>query len=43
MPLFKRARGGVTSNQIVLTDFRTEVVDTDLTSVSSNDDTVPTA
>ena len=43
MPLFKRARGGVTSNQIVVSDLKAEILDTDLTSVSSNDDTLPTA
>ena len=43
MPLFKRARGGVTSNQIVVSDIKSEILDTDLTSASSNDDTLTTA
>ena len=43
MPLFKRARGGLTSNQIILSDIKSEILDTDLTSASSNDDTLTTA
>ena len=43
MPLFKRARGGLTSKQIILSDIKSEILDTDLTSASSNDDTLTTA
>ena len=44
MPLFKKgSRGGLTSGQIVLGDFKTDMIDTDLTSVSSSDDTFASA
>jgi hypothetical protein len=49
MPLFKRQpgmrgfAGGVTSSQIVLADIAVSIMDTDLTSVSSNHDTFTTA
>ena len=43
MPLFKRARGGLTSNQIVVADLKSEMIDTDLSAVSSSDDTLPSA
>ena len=43
MPLFKRQRGGVTSQQIVTADIDTATFDTDLTAVSSSDDTIASA
>jgi len=43
MPLFKRARGGLTSNQIVVADLKSGMLDTDLSAVSSSDDTLPSA
>jgi len=43
MPLFKRQRGGVTTQQIVTSDIATATFDTDLTSVSSSDDTIASA
>ena len=43
MPLFKRARGGLTSNQIVVADLQSSMIDTDLSAVSSADDTLPSA
>ena len=44
MPLFKkRARGGLSSSQIVVSDIKFDVIDTDLTAVSSADDTLPSA
>jgi hypothetical protein len=43
MPLFKRARGGVTSHQIVASDIDIATLDTDLTSISASHDTIPSA
>ena len=43
MPLFKRQRGGVTSQQIVTSDISTAIFDTDLSAVSSSDDTIASA
>jgi len=43
MPLFKRQRGGVTSQQIVTSDIAAATFDTDLTAVSSSDDTLASA
>ena len=43
MPLFKRQRGGVTSQQIVTADIATATFDTDLTAVSGSDDTIASA
>ena len=43
MPLFKRARGGVTSHQIVASDIDEATLDTDLTSVSDAHDTLASA
>ena len=43
MPLFKRQRGGVTSSQIVVADLKSGMIDTDLSAVSSADDTLPSA
>ena len=44
MPLFKKGtRGGLTSNQIVVADIKADVLDTDLTSASSADDTLASA
>jgi len=44
MPLFKRSRGGVTSNQIVVADIKAEVIDTNLiTGVSTAHDTLASA
>ena len=43
MPLFKRTRGGLTSQQIVTSDIDVTTLDTDLASVSSSDDTLATA
>jgi len=43
MPLFKRTRGGLTSQQIVTSDIDIATLDTDLASVSSSDDTLATA
>ena len=43
MPLFKRQRGGVTSQQIVTSDIATAIFDTDLSAVSSSDDTIASA
>ena len=43
MPLFKRQRGGVTSQQIVTADIATAVFDTDLSAVSGSDDTIASA
>jgi len=49
MPLFKRqpgmrnAAGGVTSSQIVLADMNVDIIDEDLSAVSANHDTFPTA
>jgi len=43
MPLFKRAKGGLTSNQIILSDIKSDIIDTDLSAVSSADDTLPSA
>ena len=44
MPLFKRSKIGLTSNQIVLADIKAEVIDTDLiTGVSSAHDTLASA
>ena len=44
MPLFKRSKIGLTSNQIVLADIKSEVIDTDLiTGVSSAHDTLASA
>jgi len=43
MPLFKRSKGGVTSSQIVVADLEIDVLDTDLTSVSANHDTLASA
>ena len=40
MPLFKRSKGGVTSSQIVISDLDIGTLDTDLTAVSSNHDTL---
>jgi len=43
MPLFKRSKGGLTSNQIVVADLQSDMIDTDLSAVSSSDDTLPSA
>jgi len=43
MPLFKRTRGGVTSQQIVTSDIAKDALDLDLTSVSATDNTVASA
>ena len=44
MPLFKKgARGGLSSSQIVVADIKSDVIDTDLATVSSADDTLPSA
>jgi len=43
MPLFKRTRGGLTSQQIVTSDIDVATLDTDLASVSASDDTLATA
>ena len=49
MPLFKRQpgfrdfAGGVTSSQIVLADMNVDLIDTDLSAVSANHDTFPSA
>jgi len=49
MPLFKRqpgmrdSAGGVTSSQIVVADMSVNILDLDLSSVSANHDTLPTA
>jgi len=49
MPLFKRQPGmrdmggGVTSSQIVVADLNIDILDTDLTTVSSNHDTLASA
>ena len=43
MPLFKRQRGGVTSQQIVTADIDTDTLDTDLTAVSGSDDSLASA
>ena len=43
MPLFKRQRGGVTSQQIVTADIDTDTLDTDLTAVSASDNSLASA
>ena len=43
MPLFKRARGGATSQQIVTSDIDINTLDTDLTSISATHNTIPSA
>ena len=43
MPLFKRTRGGLTSQQIVTSDIDVATLDTDLAAVSASDDTLATA
>ena len=43
MPLFKRQRGGVTSQQIVTSDIATDTLDTDLTAVSGSDNSLASA
>ncbi|MAH50874.1 hypothetical protein CMI37_33975, partial [Candidatus Pacearchaeota archaeon] len=43
MPLFKRARGGATSQQIVTSDIDVNTLDTDLSSISASHDTIPSA
>ena len=43
MPLFKRTRGGVTSQQIVTSDIAKDALDLDLTSVSATDNTLASA
>ena len=44
MPLFKKGtRGGLTSSQITVGDLKEGIVDTDISSVSANDDTLPSA
>jgi hypothetical protein len=43
MPLFKRARGGATSQQIVTSDIDINTLDTDLTSISASHNTIPSA
>ena len=44
MPLFKKGtRGGLTSSQITIDDLKEGTLDTDISSVSSNDDTIPSS
>ena len=44
MPLFKKGtRGGLTSSQITVDDLKEGMIDTDISSVSANDDTIPSS
>jgi hypothetical protein len=44
MPLFKKGtRWGLTSSQITIDDMKDGIVDTDISSVSANDDTIPSS
>ena len=44
MPLFKKGtRGGLNSSQITVDDLKDGIIDTDISSVSANDDTIPSS